>query len=541
MFKIQIKSRVLTIEDQNGILFEHSVWDRDESLDVFGVYGSFTFNRHTYLVLVNSAEKVGAMDGHPVFEVKGVKIVTLDENRTSKGEPDSTDVDLRASAPDKESIVNFTEIQQLKRCVTEFFKLPGIYFSKAELYLRRDFGKMLDEVAGKIDQSGKQKAVFHEEKAYRHEFLFNVSTIDHFNKLCMHQKPGHANDHLVLKCIQGYFGIYSDMVLISRRCPKRAGSRYFSRGVDKNGYSSNFVETEQIILNKSSYVHLRGSIPLVWKHILGFVYKPAIQIDGKTAETSARTAHELLEHIYNKPIIYLNLIHKDGYEESLYKRFNQHYGSTYNLYNYDLKRDFKKIDFPVNFVGTGFNSSSKSQRAIIRTNCVDCLDRTNSMQYFIGRDILRLQLEDAGVTGRENVGLYEEAFKTLFYENGNNLSIQYAGTKAQGSYFITHGQKHILGSLYDCYSSVTRYFINRYRQGQLHNTYEVLTGVRMNGNILGKPKRPQIKAMFILIPLLVCLLFTNKITGLTKALLLVFFLCSILFCLTAMDYPLSYY
>ncbi|ELA41659.1 uncharacterized protein VICG_01292 [Vittaforma corneae ATCC 50505] len=545
MFKAQIKSHVLTIEDQNSILFEHSVWDKDESLEIFGVYGSFTFNKHIYLILVQSAERVGLIGGYPVFEVKDVRIFNLKENRANQKGPDRQDaalnVEASATGGMDNDIMDLKEIQYLKKCIAEFFELPGIYFSEAQLYLRKDFNRMLDKIAEKTDKSPSQRLILQEERLYKYEFLFNSFTIDHFNKLYAHQKKESAYERLILKCIQGYFGMYEDLILISRRCPKRAGSRYFSRGVDQSGYPSNFVETEQIVSDKNSYLHLRGSIPLVWKHTVGFVYKPAIKIDGKLAETSSRTAHELLENIYNRPVVYLNLIHKDGYEENLYKKFNQHYGLTCNLYNYDFKKDFRKVDFPINFLETGFNSSGRSQKTIIRTNCIDCLDRTNSMQYFIGRDILRLQLEDAGVTGRENIGRYEEAFKTLFYENGNNLSIQYAGTKAQGSYFITHGQRHILGSLSDCYSSVTRYFINRYRQGQLHNVYEVLTGVRIDGNILGKSRRPQLKMILIVMPVLMCLFFASKTGGLARAVFLAFFLCFVVFCITSMDYPLSYH
>jgi hypothetical protein len=41
-----------------------------------------------------------------------------------------------------------------------------------------------------------------------------------------------------------------DVVLVSRRSVHRAGTRYFRRGIDSQGAVANFVETEQVCLNR---------------------------------------------------------------------------------------------------------------------------------------------------------------------------------------------------------------------------------------------------------------------------------------------------
>ena len=46
-------------------------------------------------------------------------------------------------------------------------------------------------------------------------------------------------------------------ILISRRQCYRAGTRYYMRGIDLEGYAANYVETEQIIEydgNRASFV-----------------------------------------------------------------------------------------------------------------------------------------------------------------------------------------------------------------------------------------------------------------------------------------------
>ena len=62
--------------------------------------------------------------------------------------------------------------------------------------------------------------------------------------------------------------------LTSRRSRHRAGTRYFTRGVDANGHTANSNETEQIIVVKGekgeqvfSYVQTRGSVPVFWTQV----------------------------------------------------------------------------------------------------------------------------------------------------------------------------------------------------------------------------------------------------------------------------------
>jgi hypothetical protein len=86
-------------------------------------------------------------------------------------------------------------------------------------------------------------------------------------------------------------------LLISRRSRHRAGTRYFSRGIDTFGNTSNFNETEQIILldplptngepirrgrvdgrERLSFVQTRGSVPIFWAEVNNLRYKPDLQV-----------------------------------------------------------------------------------------------------------------------------------------------------------------------------------------------------------------------------------------------------------------------
>jgi hypothetical protein len=88
--------------------------------------------------------------------------------------------------------------------------------------------------------------------------------------------------------------------LISRRSRYRAGTRYFTRGIDPTGHTANYNETEQLVLldpqqgdhpnahmggvariegrERLSFVQVRGSVPIFWAEVNNLRYKPDLQV-----------------------------------------------------------------------------------------------------------------------------------------------------------------------------------------------------------------------------------------------------------------------
>jgi SacI homology domain len=73
------------------------------------------------------------------------------------------------------------------------------------------------------------------------------------------------------------------MIFVSRRSRFRQGCRFTKRGIDEAGNVANFVETEQILQfvdNKiTSYVQIRGSIPIPWASPVHMKYAPVVYLD----------------------------------------------------------------------------------------------------------------------------------------------------------------------------------------------------------------------------------------------------------------------
>ena len=101
-------------------------------------------------------------------------------------------------------------------------------------------------------------------------------------------------------------------------------------------------------------------------------------------------------------------------------------------------------------MNTEKNTVLSDQTSVFRVNCVDCLDRTNVVQAAIAKTILEimvgrlfvfwkedgfffLQLKKIGLLDIDAGGLNDNArviFQTMWADNGDAISRQYAGTDA---------------------------------------------------------------------------------------------------------------
>jgi len=95
------------------------------------------------------------------------------------------------------------------------------------------------------------------------------------------------------------------------------------------------------------------------------------------------------------------------------------------------------------------------QQGVIRSNCIDCLDRTNSFQLIVARELVKRQLRALEILAdqtypKDDSNLLD--IVTQLYESvGDVISQQYAGSKAH---------KRSTSMLTDIVTSAKRYFSN---------------------------------------------------------------------------------
>jgi len=351
-------------------------------------------------------------------------------------------------------------------------------------------------------------------------------------------------------------------VLTSRRSRLKAGTRYFSRGIDENGNVSNFNETEQsIILNDHAsgglggygsnqngaaggaagkevqvlaYVQTRGSVPVYWAEINTLKYTPKLQIRGVESAVPAAKKHfaeqirlygdnwlvnlvnqkgreQRVKEAYEQMVNYLVTSPAENVEgdqvtsekfhvvepqkaQTAYDRLHYIYFDFHNetkglqwhrakllmdqLEPHVIKHGyFRGVDMPGD---TGRVEVRRHQTAVVRTNCMDCLDRTNVVQSMLGRYILSRMLVDLGMMregeNAEDDQAFEFLFRNVWADNADVVSKSYSGTGALKTDFTRLGVRTKQGALQDLNNSITRYFLNNFGDGPRQDAFDLFLG-----------------------------------------------------------------
>lgn len=340
----------------------------------------------------------------------------------------------------------------------------------------------------------------------------------------------------MVSLIQGHIGYFAstiasdrvDFFLISRRSCLNSGTRYYARGkhlfqermlriisyigLDDDANVANFVETEQIFFFRDkccSHVQVRGSAPVFWR-------QKGIQAQIKLDRTFALTNHLFLKHMQflNETygyVICINLMAKSKKEEQMiteafethiranvlnetgyeYFDFHRHVGNQkFENTNPLIDKLFPALDslgFTIENLQNGTLELSQSGICILkqdfsletiigvlRTNCLDCLDRTNFIQGKVGMAAFALGLERLGIALKDIIGRepYEELdnanikiqnslivnFKNLWADNGDALSIHYTGTGSVISEVTRLGKRSFFGLIDHGLKTINRYY-----------------------------------------------------------------------------------
>lgn len=283
------------------------------------------------------------------------------------------------------------------------------------------------------------------------------------------------------------------LTLISRRSIKRAGLRYLRRGIDEDGNVANNVETEQILSVPSwdtskeafSLLQVRGSIPLFFSQN-PYSFKPVPTLFGSEATNQAAFKRHLETMARRYGAVQIaSLIDKHNTEAGIGEAFEKHAKLINESGGVNEKQvGFEWFDFHAACRGMRFDQVSilidtlretldqlgwivkkddrniRQQTGVLRTNCMDCLDRTNVTQSAVAGVILQKQLGELGLHIDLQTDPKTQWFNTLWADNGDAISKQYAGTAALKGDFTRTRKRNWTGALSDFSLSVNRYYNN---------------------------------------------------------------------------------
>ncbi|KAF2209278.1 hypothetical protein CERZMDRAFT_107157 [Cercospora zeae-maydis SCOH1-5] len=301
-----------------------------------------------------------------------------------------------------------------------------------------------------------------------------------------------------------------------------AGDRGFSDSKPVHG-----SETQVL-----SYVQTRGSVPVYWAEVNTLKYTPKLQIRGvETAVNAARRHFDEQIRLYGENYM-VNLVNQKGREmrvkdayEQLVKILQSHpteykeagrrtrerfdviepsdqrswYDHLHYVY-FDFHNETKglrwhRAQLLLDQLADGLTAGGyfhgidtpsggvdirKKQTAVVRTNCMDCLDRTNVVQSMLGRWTLTRMLIDLGVLrpgeSAQDDQTFEHLFRNVWADNADVVSKTYSGTGALKTDFTRTGNRTRAGMLQDLSNSCTRYVRNNFADGPRQDAFDLFLG-----------------------------------------------------------------
>ncbi|KAK2074057.1 hypothetical protein P8C59_008294 [Phyllachora maydis] len=290
-----------------------------------------------------------------------------------------------------------------------------------------------------------------------------------------------------------------------------------------------------------SYVQTRGSVPVFWAEVNNLKYTPKIQMRSIEAAVPAARAHfEEQIRIYGDNYL-VNLVNQKGREQQVKQAYEQMVDALVShaqdggreadaatdekLHAIEPSRDdhkslfdrlhyvyfdfhaetkglqmhraamlidrihgalaaqqyFRAVDMPANALTGGQLEVRNLQTSVVRTNCMDCLDRTNVVQSMLARWTLDRMFADLGILAKgarfaDEDPAFEFLFRNLWADNADVVSRAYAGTGAMKTDLTRLGKRTKAGALHDGNVSVTRYLRNNFLDGPRQDAFDLFLG-----------------------------------------------------------------
>lgn len=260
----------------------------------------------------------------------------------------------------------------------------------------------------------------------------------------------------------------------------------------------------------TSYVQHRGSIPLYWSQDgTGVTPKPPIELNLVDPFYGAAALHfDNLFERYGAPVYVVNLI-KAKERQPRESKLLEEYTQAINYLNqflpiekkimhkaWDMSRASKvrggdvigNLELIAESVlrTTGFfknadngTSNMAVQNGVARTNCIDCLDRTNAAQFVIGKRALGHQLHALGILDDTSVDYDTDAvnlFTHMWHDHGDTIAVQYGGSQLVNTMETYRKINQWTSHSRDMIESFKRYYNNSFLDSQRQEAYNLFLG-----------------------------------------------------------------
>ncbi|OCT80385.1 polyphosphoinositide phosphatase isoform X1 [Xenopus laevis] len=462
------------------------------AVSAFGIVGFVQFLEGYYIVLITKRRKMADIGGHAIYKIEDTSMIYIPNDSVRVTHPDEARYQRIFQNVDLSSNFYFSYSYDLSHSLQynlTILRMPAEMLKPETVPHTRQEGFDIFEDEELSNQGG--SGVFgicsepYMKYVWNGDLLQNVKDVVHRDWL-LYIIHGFCGQSKLL-----IYGRPVYVTLMARRSSRFAGTRFLKRGANCEGDVANEVETEQIVHDASvmsftagsysSYVQVRGSVPLYWSQdISTMMPKPPITLDQADPFAYAAAFHfdKMLQR-FGSPIIILNLVkerekrkHERILSEELVaavtylnqflppehwivyipwdmaKYTKSKLCNVLDRLNVIAESVVKKTGFFVNRsdpycsvlrpdekwneLGGVVGQSGRLQTGVLRTNCVDCLDRTNTAQFMVGKCALAYQLYSLGLIDKPNLQFDTDAvrlFEELYEDHGDTLSLQYGGSQ----------------------------------------------------------------------------------------------------------------
>ncbi|KAM8847549.1 polyphosphoinositide phosphatase [Synchiropus picturatus] len=461
-----------------------------------GIVGFVRFLEGYYIVLITKQRKMADIGGHSIYKIEDTNMIYIPNDSVRVTHPDEARYVRIFQNVDLSSNFYFSYSYDLSHSLQYNLTLlqrPYELWSSSVVSTEEEAHTQNKQDSFDIfeDEGLPTQVVYGLRNEPYYKYVWNRRLLDQVKDV-VHQDWLMYIIHGF--CGQSKLLIYGRPVhitLIARRSSKFAGTRFLKRGANCEGDVANEVETEQIVHDASvmsfttgsysSYVQVRGSVPLYWSQdISTMMPKPPIRLDQADPYAHVAGLHfdQMLQR-FGSPIIILNLVkkrekrkHEKILSEELYPAVinlnqflpPQHWIDyiAWDMARYTKSKLCNVLDrlsmIAENVVKrTGFfinradfychnlrpddrwgdvrgqhTDGGRLQTGVLRTNCVDCLDRTNTAQFMVGKCALAYQLYALGMIDKPKLQFDTDCvrlFEELYEDHGDTLSLQYGGSQ----------------------------------------------------------------------------------------------------------------
>jgi phosphatidylinositol 3,5-bisphosphate 5-phosphatase len=472
----------------------------------WGLLGFIKFTGPYYMMLITKKSTVAMIGGHYIYQVDGTELIPLT--------PAKYKTDTRN--PEESRFLGILNHLDLTRSF--YYSYSYDITRTLQHNIKREREALKGGLPGTASHDYNQMFIWNS-----HLLRPASDNLSHPFDWCRSVIHGYID-----QAAMSVYGRIAHITIIARRSRFFAGARFLKRGANDLGYVANDVETEQIVSESlttsfhapgpglfanphyTSYVQHRGSIPLYWtQDNIGVTPKPPIELNLVDPFYTAAALHfNNLFARYGSPIYVLNLV-KSRERTPRESKLLHEYTNAINYLNqflpdehkiihkaWDMSRAAQSRDQDV--IGTlesiaesvvtttgffrngdGVTTPGSVQNGVARTNCIDCLDRTNAAQFVIGKRALGHQLHALGILEDTSIEYDTDAvnlFTHMYHDHGDTIAVQYGGSQLVNTMETYRKINQWTSHSRDMIESFKRYYNNSFLDSQRQEAYNLFLG-----------------------------------------------------------------